>query len=60
MTTEQLISELSDKYGEWFETYQEQAPDLMIRLLASLLIREREENYCLKRRLDRVYTSSAK
>lgn len=46
---QQLVNELAVKYSEWIEHVGEKAPQLMIHLLASLLIKEKEENEYLKK-----------
>lgn len=43
MKTEQLIDEVIEKYGEWLEMADD-APNMLIEILANLLIKERELN----------------
>ncbi len=54
MTPEKIIIEAYAKYGEWLEIAGEKSPQLMINILASMLIKEREQNAYLQRRLDHV------
>lgn len=60
MTPETLIKETHIKYSEWFEVAGEKSPQLMIHILASLLIKEKNENYYLNRRLHHDRIDSAK
>lgn len=43
MKTEQLIDDVIEKYGEWLEM-SDDAPSMLIDILANLLIKERELN----------------
>jgi hypothetical protein len=43
MSTEQLIDDVIEKYGEWLEM-SDDAPTMLIDILANLLIKERAMN----------------
>ena len=60
MTQNELVLELQDKFGEWLEVAGENSPALMIHILSTLLIKEREQTSYLKRRLDHVCANSTK
>jgi len=47
----QLLEELKDKYSEHLEHAGEFAPDLLNRMLANLLAKEKELNSYYKKRL---------
>lgn len=49
---ELLFAEIFDKYGEWIEMAGENTPDLMIEILSSMVIKEREKNEFYKLRID--------
>ena len=52
MDHDKIIIDLQLKYGEWLEMAGDKSSALMIHILASLLIKEREENSFLKKRLE--------
>ncbi len=55
-----IISEINNKYSEWFEMAGENSPDLMIGILSNMLAKEREYNSYLQLRLKHECVSSAK
>lgn len=46
---DELIKDVANTYSEWIEHVGDRAPQLMIHLLASLLVKERKENEYLKK-----------
>lgn len=58
MNQNDLIIEINDKFGEWFEVAGDRSSDLMINILSNLLIKEREHNEYLTRRLQYVCVTS--
>ena len=58
MNQNDLILEINDRFGEWFEVAGDNSSALMINILANLVIKEREHNQYLTRRLQHVYSAS--
>lgn len=53
-----LIQEVCQKYGEWLEMAGDQAPAMIIDILAKMIIEERQVNEYYRRRLNNVSTCS--
>jgi len=49
MNEKELLQEIICKYGEWFEMEGDASPHLMIRILAHMLIKERDINIQLQK-----------
>jgi len=55
-----IINEIENRFGEWLEHAGEKSPELLVHLLCTMVIKERELNLYYKRRLDYVSTISKK
>ena len=51
MNENDIILGIHDKFGEWLEESGDNAPALMIHILAVMLLKEKEKNEFLQRRL---------
>lgn len=49
---DKLLLEINDKYGEWLEHAGDKAPATLCYILAKMIIKEREQNLYLTRRLE--------
>ena len=49
MTSQDIISEVNDKYSEWLEMAGDNSPALLTDILASMLLKERENNELLSK-----------